>query len=1023
MIHELFEEQVERTPNSLAVVCGDKQLTFRELNQQANRLSRQLRGLGIGPDEMVGIFLHRSVEMIVGLLAALKAGGAYLPFDLSAPTELIEYLVQDAKPRVLLTQEEMTTSLPQILAHTICLDASRTGDTSYDDSNPERPVLGITMQHLAYVIYTSGSTGRPKGVMVEHRNVVNLWRTLEERIYKNLGDVQRVGVNASLAFDSSVKQIVQLLSGRTLFVIPQSVRLDATELLTFIAEQRLDCLDCTPTQLRTLISAGMLASDRHVPSIVLVGGESIDVALWSKMASASKVAFFNVYGPTECTVDAAVELARNSPQEITIGTPLYDMQIHLLDDQQRPVSAGNPGEIYIAGAGVARGYLRRPELTAERFLPNPFSGSTASRRYKTGDVGRALPDGRIQHLGRSDRQIKVRGFRVELGEIETQILRTYNVREATVVAREEEPGEKRIIAYIVPSTEYQAESRAATGPTIDEFVQQWQSIHDDYSYVSEEKVEGPNFGGWNSSYTDRPIPEPQMREWLACTVERIEALGPRDVLEIGCGVGLLVEHLAPRCMTYHATDVSAAAVRQLQQWLQQQDGMGHVDVSQRVATDLAALAPQPVDTVILNSVLQFFPNIEYLLLVIERALSTLKPIGRIFIGDVRNLDLQPLFHLSVQWSRAESGTTVEQLRSRVRRAIDQDKDLVVAPEFFRLLPVRYPKISRVDIQLKRGEYSNELTNYRYDVVLHVGRSYENSRPDREINYVGAESVQQFEDTVRSDRSATVRLNRVASRRLALDLKRQQLLTTVEAIQSVAGLDGTIVSADPQGEDPEIFWNLAAQYHRSVNVEWSPDDAQGRFDVEFTDLERKSPGESANLSQSIVPAEPISWEQYATSPINAVRQNRLAVRINESLRLRLPEYMVPSAILVLDAFPTTPNGKIDFLALPPPDLTIRTGSTYQRPVGQTENILAKIWQDLLRIEPVGRQDSFFSLGGNSLVALKMISSVAERFAISISVMAVFRHPSIEQMATLIDEMKCKTPSREDGDASKYEYGMV
>ena len=447
VIQELFETLVEQTPDAVAVVYEDECLTYQQLNSQANRLARYLRSQGVGPDQLVGICVERSLEMLVGILAILKAGGAYVPLDPSYPRDSLTHIFQDADLRLCLTQERVASRLAGSGVALMSLDGYRNEFAKWDDDNLSPAEVHITGQHLAYVIYTSGSTGSPKGTMIEHRSLLNLWNALETSIYLGRTDCRRVGVNASFAFDASVKQLVQLLSGRTLVIIPQAIRADAGELFGFMTQQQLDCLDCTPGQLDPLIAAGMLQLNRHALQVVLVGGEAIDSALWARLGGYPDVSFYNVYGPTECTVDATVALIRPPLRQPTIGRPIANTQVYILDRNLQPVPIGVVGEIYIAGAGVARGYLRRPELTAERFLPNPF-GHLHRRMYKTGDLGRWLADGTIEYLGRNDHQVKIRGFRIELGEIEAQLLRNTAVREALVVAREDVPGEKRLVAYV-----------------------------------------------------------------------------------------------------------------------------------------------------------------------------------------------------------------------------------------------------------------------------------------------------------------------------------------------------------------------------------------------------------------------------------------------------------------------------------------------------------------------------------------------------------------------------------------------
>jgi len=397
-IHQLFEEQVERTPDNIAVVFEDQQLNYRELNARANQLAHYLQNLGVGPDVLVGICVERSLEMMVGLLGILKAGGGYLPIDPEYPTERLLYILQDAQVRVLLTQKHLIAGLPKHQSELVCLDTDWSFITQAQESNPG---CEVQPENLAYAIYTSGSTGEPKGVMIQHSSVVNLAHGLHQAIYAHHQiSPLRVSINGSLAFDTSVKQIIQLIYGHSLNIVPEKVRFDGHAMLSYLRQQKIDVLDCTPSQLRLLISVGLLDSDNH-PQSVLVGGEAIDESMWATLAKAQNINFYNVYGPTECTVDTTICLITANLKPV-IGRPIANVQTYILDEYLQPVPVGVPGELHIGGAGLARGYLNCPELTNEKFISHPFHQTTESRLYKTGDLARYLPDGNIEYLGRID---------------------------------------------------------------------------------------------------------------------------------------------------------------------------------------------------------------------------------------------------------------------------------------------------------------------------------------------------------------------------------------------------------------------------------------------------------------------------------------------------------------------------------------------------------------------------------------------------------------------------------------------
>ena len=439
----LFEAQVVRTPQQLAVVCEEDSLSYAELNRRANQLGGYLHQAGIGRETLVGICLERSVDMLVAILAVWKAGAAYVPLDPAYPAARLGYMVSDAAPALLLTQQHLLARLADVSAvPRLCLDTDWAAVEGLSTDNIS-PVAQPA--NLAYVIYTSGSTGQPKGVAVSHATVVNLAHTLRETVYRHTGELAglKVGLNASISFDASLQQLVSLLFGATLFVLTEQCRTDPALLSAAIGRWGLDVLDCTPSQLSLLLQV-----EARLPGSMLVGGEAIDAHLWQRLQAMPQQRFFNMYGPTETTVDAtACAIGAAGPLPV-LGGALENVGLYLLDAALQPVPDGVPGEVYLAGAGLARGYLHRPGLTAERFLPCPF-GTPGARMYRTGDLARRLADGRIVYLGRTDQQVKLRGYRIELGEIEAALASLPDIAEASVTANADVTGALLLVAYIV----------------------------------------------------------------------------------------------------------------------------------------------------------------------------------------------------------------------------------------------------------------------------------------------------------------------------------------------------------------------------------------------------------------------------------------------------------------------------------------------------------------------------------------------------------------------------------------------
>ena len=464
-IHQLFEEQVERTPDAVALVFEDQQLTYRELNQRANQLARHLKQLGVAPDVLVGICVERSLEMVMGLLGILKAGGAYVPLDPDYPGERLTYMLNDSQASVLLTQSKLADSIRSHGAQVVCLD---TDWGVIGTSIEENLVSAASPNNLVYVIYTSGSTGKPKGVLVNNQNVSRLFAATQP--WFHFGETDVWTLFHSIAFDFSVWEICgSLLYGGCLIVVPYWVSRDPAAFYSLLLNQRVTVLNQTPSAFRQLMQVEErkeTAASQLSLRLVIFGGEALEpqsLNPWFERHGDQSPQLVNMYGITETTVHVTYQpltIADINDSSSVIGVPIPDLQVYILDERQQPVPIGVRGEMYVGGAGVARGYLNLPELTAFRFILNPFSDQPNARLYRTGDLARYRADGSIEYLGRIDYQVKIRGFRIELGEIEAALSQHPKVRQIALMVREDEPGNKYLVVYIVP--------REAVLPTVSE---------------------------------------------------------------------------------------------------------------------------------------------------------------------------------------------------------------------------------------------------------------------------------------------------------------------------------------------------------------------------------------------------------------------------------------------------------------------------------------------------------------------------------------------------------------------------
>ncbi|MCW2914516.1 MAG: amino acid adenylation domain protein [Actinomycetia bacterium] len=449
----LFAARAAATPQEIALVCGDLALTYAELNERANRLAHELIDRGIGPEQRVALVLPRGAELVIALQAVLKSGAAYVPVDPDYPADRVASMLEDACFALVITTGDLAPDASGRIAlddpTVIALLAGRPGADPVD-ADRVRPLLPA---HAAYVIYTSGSTGRPKGVVVPHQNVVNYFHTHSTDFWSPAAEAAGHRLSfahtASFSFDTSWHGLLLSAAGHELHLIDDATRRDPEALAAYVADRGIDMVNTTPSHLQTLRDLGLLDSDRHRPSLLLLGGEAIGEPLWRELRALDGVTARNFYGPTEFTVDS-LNSRIGDGERPNVGGPTRNTRVYVLDPSLRLAPAGVAGEIYLAGAQVARGYLGRPDLTAERFVADLY-GPPGERMYRTGDLGRRLPDGTIEYLGRVDDQVKIRGFRIEPGEIESVLARSSDVGQVAVIAREDRPGDRRLVAYVVPA--------------------------------------------------------------------------------------------------------------------------------------------------------------------------------------------------------------------------------------------------------------------------------------------------------------------------------------------------------------------------------------------------------------------------------------------------------------------------------------------------------------------------------------------------------------------------------------------
>jgi amino acid adenylation domain-containing protein len=996
LVPRLLAEQAARTPGAPAASGGGLALTHAELDRRSGRLARVLRSLGVGPETPVGVCLERGPALLVAVLGTWKAGGAYVPLDPDYPAERLAYVLRDAAAPVLLTEAHLAAALPEHGAHVLLLDqvlpegAERAaGEDAAEDTADPAPEPDP--DSLAYVIHTSGSTGRPKGVRVSHRALLATLQAAGDAFRLGPGDV--VPSLASFAFDIWLfEAVLPLLAGGSVRLLARERVLETERLVDELAS--CTALHAVPALMRQTALV-LRASGRTLPRMrrVFVGGDAVPPDLLEEMREVFPAASLHVlYGPTEAAVICAAHEARpGDPRRLWVGRPLRNAALRVLDRALRPVPVGVPGELCIGGASLARDYLGRPGLTAEKWVPDPFAGEAGARLYRTGDRVRWTAEGELEFLGRTDAQVKVRGFRIEPGEVEAVLAEHPGVAEAVVAVREDTPGDRRLVGYVVPAAEEAADPAALQ----EEHVGEWESLFGD-AYGAEDAGEDPAFhvAGWNSSYTGEPIPGPEMREWVEHAAARVRALRPRRVLEIGCGTGLLLFRVAPECEEYRAADFSPEAISYLRRQLGRPGReLPQVRLLERAADDFAGIPAGHFDVVVLNSVVQYFPGVDYLLRVVDGAVGALAAGGTLWVGDVRSLPLAEAFHASVELARAPGATPASVLRDRVRRRTAREKELLLAPELFRALPARFPRVSGVEIRLKGGRHANEMTRFRYDVAVRVEGPPPPAAPEwRRWDPAGGLAALARELDERAP--AAVALARVPNARVAGALALPEALADGDA-RSAAELRALAAEREAAAVDPEALRELGEARGYRVHARPSALGGAGELDVLL------ARGDAGEALVEEAPASPPAWAAWASDPLAGKRARGLLPGLRSWLGERLPDYMVPGALVLLETLPLTPNGKVDRRALPAPETA--ADGTYAAPRTDTEAALAGIWAEVLRVERVGVEDDFFALGGHSLLATRVVSRIREALGVEVPLRTLFEAPTVARLAARTDQL--------------------
>ncbi len=886
-IHSLFERHAKLSPHSIAAVFEDSQLSLQELDIRANKLARHLRRLGVGPEALVGICLERSLEVIVSILGILKAGGAYLPLDPALPSERLSFMIEDAGLEVLLTQESLINILPGHRARVVCLD--RDQGIIEQEGGAALPSR-VRPDNTVYVIYTSGSTGRPRAVMVEHRQLTNYCYAISRRLQIPAG-AKFATVSTFAADLGNTVIFASLCTGGSLHIISTSRLVDYASLSEYFSRAPVDYLKIVPSHL-----AALVAYDDVEPLLprhkIVLGGEAPNRELLRKLnAIASDCDIVNHYGPTETTVGVLTHQAlkgfmNDEEAKLPLGRPLGNSRIYLLDSHLKPAPLGVVGELCIAGYNVARGYLNWPELTAEKFLPDPYSHEPGARFYRTGDFARYLDDGDVEFIGRMDNQVKVRGFRVELGEIQNALSQHPGIRDAIVLSRDDESGEKKIVAYVVPEYKY--------APVI--------KGRPRYSLPNGLSIVQHNASETDASYKD-------IFDEQSYIKHGIELSDGGCIIDVGANIGLFTLFISQRCK--NSRILSFEPISEISELLRINAGL--------YATNAKVFTAGLSDTERADR-FTYYPKCSILSGLSQYAdfAADLVVLKKRMTGGFQSVTPSVAATINEEVEGFADSFNSETHLCQLRRLSDVIREECI------------DRISLLKIDAQRSEMDA-------------------------LNGIDEEDWEKIEQIVAEAHDAPDEASAGRANEISALLRRRGFNPIIEQAEWMEGRDRYTIYATRLNES---------------------DRQRGAANDDANNLERSS-----------------AAEQSTVLTANDLRA---------FLRERLPDFMLPANLIILEEFPRTANGKIDRQALLQLDQApSEIPGEYVAPRTMVEGLVANIWASILRADRVGAHDNFLELGGHSLHATQLASRISNAFHVDIPIHSLFEMPTVAGLASYIE----------------------
>ncbi|KAM0462368.1 hypothetical protein ACHAPV_003843 [Trichoderma viride] len=1024
-IIDVFRTKVDACPDSFAVVDSKSRLTYAELDHQSNQIAAWLHQRGMAAETLIGVLAPRSCETVIAFFGILKANLAYLPLDVNSPAARLRAILSTlSQHKLVLLGSDATAPeirLPDVELARISDILIERRDVDDMNGHADKTSPGPSAKSLAYVIFTSGSTGKPKGVMIEHRSVVRLAK--ETRITSKFPFAVKVAHISNIAFDAATWEIfAALLNGGTLVCIDYMTILDSKQLEAAFAREQVNAALFTPALLKQCLA--------NIPSILkelevlVIGGDRLDSQDSIAAQALVRAAVFNAYGPTENGVISTVYTIEKNDSFINgvpIGRPISNSGAYIMDTCQQIVPIGVVGELVVTGDGLARGYTD-PSLDAGRFVQVVIDGQ-AVRAYRTGDQGRYRPvDGQIEFLGRMDRQIKIRGHRIEPAEIERAILSQDSVRDAVVVIREHESQEPEMVGFVVTQDDDHTAEKEEAGSQVEGWKEFFESnTYADIDTIGQSAI-GNDFKGWTSMYDGNEIDKTEMHEWLDDTIHTLlDGQAPGHVLEIGTGSGMILFNLGAGLQSYVGLEPSKSAATFVTKVIESIPALnGRANVHVGSATDVGQLGELYPELVVLNSVVQYFPSSEYL----EQLVDTLvrKPgVQRIFLGDIRSLATNKHFLAARALHALGDKSTKGAVRQKMTEMEEREEELLVDPAFFTMLEKRHPNhIKHIEILPKKMQATNELSAYRYAAIIHIRGSEEQDKP---LYHINMNEWIDFQES-RVDQHTLLSLLKNSTDALTVAVSNIPYSKTIFERHIVDSLDEESGESETQNLLDGAAWISAVRADAESCSSLSPTDLvrlgeetgfrvevsaarqwsqHGALDAVFHRYDLRTQKGDRALIRFPTDNQIRGSASLTNRPLQRLQSRRFVSQIREKLQSLLPSYMVPSHIVVIDQMPLNANGKVDRK-----NLTRRAQVVAQKPqerfqqvlpLNEIEVVLCEEFAEVFGIQ-VGITDHFFKLGGHSLLATKLTARIGRRLNTRVSVKDIFDQPVIGDLAATI-----------------------